>query len=271
MASRRPVPAPVAGLRPVATGTAALVPDGDGRNGWTVYVNGVESSHVDLDDAARLEFEYMRWIAGCLDTMAPEGDPLRVVHLGGAGCTMARYVAATRPDSRQLVVEIDPGVLEMVKQAFGLRSTAHLRLRIGEAREQLAQEFDDSADVIVRDAFAGANTPRHLTTLAFVQDAARVLRPDGVYLANSADEPNLVLGRREAATALEVFEHVAVVAEPGQLNGRRYGNVVVAASQVPLPIAAWERRLASDPVRARLLDTDEVRAFCSGRRPILDD
>jgi spermidine synthase len=249
---------------------AALIPDSDGRRGWTVYVNGVESSHVDLDDPTRLDFEYMRWIADAVDALAPPGEPLRVVHLGGAGCTLAQYIAACRPASRQLVVEIDEGVLEIAKQAFGLRSTGLLRLRVGDAREELAREPDASADVIIRDAFAGAVTPTHLVTRSFVQEAARVVGPTGVYLANLADSPQLAMARREAATALAVFDHVALVAEPGQLNGRRYGNVVIAGSQSPLPVQAWGRRLSSDAVRARLLDTGQVRNFASGRRPIDD-
>ncbi len=267
---RRPEPAPVAGNQPVSTGVAALVPDTDGRRGWTVYVNGVESSHVDLDDPTRLDFEYMRWIADAIDTIATEGEPLRVIHLGGAGCTLAQYVAARRPTSRQLVIEIDEGVLELAKQAFGLRSTGRLRLRVGDARHELAGEPDASADVVIRDAFAGAVTPTHLVTTSFLREAARVLGPTGVYLANLADSPQLAMARREAATALTVFEHVALVAEPGQLNGRRYGNVVIAGSQRSLPVQAWGRRLSSDAVRARLLDTGQVRSFASGRRPIDD-
>ena len=270
MAGRRPTPEPVAGQRPVTTGVAALIPDGDGRRGWTVYVNGVESSHVDLDDPTRLDFEYMRWIADALDVLATEGEPLRVVHLGGAGCTLAQYVAATRPLSRQLVVEIDAGVLELDKQAFGLRSTSRLRLRIGDARAELAAEPDASADVVIRDAFSGATTPGHLLTRSFVTEAARALRPGGVYLANLADDPKLGMARREAATALAVFAHVGLVAEPGQLNGRRYGNVVIAGSDQPLPLQDWGRRLSSGAIRARLLDTEQVRAFASGRRPIED-
>ncbi len=270
MAGRRPTPEPLAGQRPVATGVAALIPDGDGRRGWTLYVNGVESSHVDLDDPTRLDFEYMRWIADALDVLAPQGEPLRVVHLGGAGCTLAQYVAATRPLSRQLVGVIDAEVGGLAKQAIGLRSTARLRLRIGDAREQLAAEPDRSADIVIRDAFAGAATPGHLLTRSFVTEVTRVLRPNGVYLANLADDPKLGMARREAATALAVFRHVGLVAEPSQLNGRRYGNVVIAGSDVPLPLQDWGRRLSSDAVRARLLDTEQVRAFASGRRPIED-
>jgi SAM-dependent methyltransferase len=263
-------PAPRAGLWPTATGTAALVPDGDGRDGWTLLVNGVPSSHVDLDDPLRLDFEYMRWIGDLLDVLTPEGEPLRVVHLGGAGCTLARYVAATRPLSRQVVLELDPGVLDVARVAFGVRSSARLRLRVGDAREGLGALPAAGYEVVVRDAFAGASVPSHLTTLEFLGEVRRVLVPGGVYVANLADAPPLAQARAEAATALAGFASVALVAEPGQLHGRRYGNVVLAGSDGDLPLGPLVRRLASGPVRARLLDTAEVRAFAAGRRPLTD-
>ncbi len=252
------------------TGRAELVPDGDGRRGWTLLVNGVPSSHVDLDDPSRLDFEYVRWFGDALDVLAPAGEPLRVTHLGGAGCTLARYVAATRPGSRQVVLEVDAAVLELAKRAFGLRSGPALRLRVADARAGLADLAAGGQHVVVRDAFSGASVPSHLTTAEFLADVRRVLAPDGLYLANLADNPKLALARREAATALASFDHVALVAEPGHLNGRRYGNVVLAGSDADLPEAALVRRLASGAVRARLLDTGEVRAFASGYRPLRD-
>ena len=252
------------------TGRAELVPDGDGRRGWTLYVNGVPSSHVDLDDPTRLDFEYVEWFADAVDVLAPEGRPLRVVHLGGAGCTFARYVSATRPESRQIVLEIDAAVLEVAKRAFALRSGPRLRLRVADARAGLADLADGSQDVVVRDAFGGASVPSHLTTLEFLAEVRRVLADGGLYLANLADNPKLALARREAATVLASFAHVALIAEPGQLNGRRYGNVVLAGSAAALPEAPLVRRLASGAVRARLLDTQEVSAFASGYRPLRD-
>ena len=252
------------------TGRAELVPDGDGRRGWTLYVNGVPSSHVDLDDPTRLDFEYVRWFADAVDVLAPEGEPLRVTHLGGAGCTFARYVAATRPASRQVVLEIDAAVLEVAKRAFAMRSGSRLRLRVTDARAGLADLPDGGQDVVVRDAFSGATVPSHLTTLEFLTEVRRVLADGGLYLANLADDPKLALARREVATVLAAFAHVALIAEPGQLNGRRYGNVVLAGSHAALPEAALVRRLASDAVPARLLGTAEACAFASGYRPLRD-
>jgi SAM-dependent methyltransferase len=260
----------VAGSWPVDTGRADLVPDGDGRRGWTLVVNGVPSSHVDLDDPTRLDFEYVRWFGDVLDTWAPGGEPVRAVHLGGAGCTLARYLAATRPGSRQVVVDVDAAVLDLARRAFGVRSSPRLRLRVDDARTALPALPVHAWEVVVRDAFAGASVPAHLTTLEFLGEVRRALAPGGVYLANVADNPHLALARAEAATVLAAFAEVALIAEPGQLNGRRYGNVVLAASDAPLPWAALGRRLASGAIRARLLDTVEVRAFAAGRRPLRD-
>jgi spermidine synthase len=262
---------PVAGLRPVDTGTVALVPDNDGRRGWTMLVNGVPSSHVDLDDPLRLDFEYVRWIADVVDLIDPPGGPLRAAHLGGAACTLPRYLAATRPESRQIVFEIDPGVIDAARESFGLRSRRLLRLRVGDGREGLAELPDSSLDVVVRDAFSGALVPRHLTTRQFLADVARVLAPGGIYLANLADAPPLAKARDEAATLLATFRHVVLIAEPAQFSGRRFGNVVVAGSQEQLPVEGLVRRLASAPVRARMLATNEVRAFVSGHQPVDDE
>jgi spermidine synthase len=175
----------------VDTGRVELLPDDDGRRGWTIVVNGVPSSHVDLDDPTRLDFEYVRWITGVVDAVAPAGDSLRVVHLGGAGCTVARYLAATRPGSRQVVLEIDAGVVDVTRRSFGLRSSPALRLVVADGRAGLADLREAGYDVVVRDAFAGASVPTHLTTTEFLADLRRVLVPGGLYLANLADNPHL--------------------------------------------------------------------------------
>ena len=167
----------MAGSWPVDTGRAELVPDGDGRRGWTLVVNGVPSSHVDLDDPTRLDFEYVRWFGDVLDTWASEGEPLRVVHLGGAGCSLARYVAATRPGSRQVVVDVDAAVLDLARRAFGVRSSPRLRLRVDDARAALPTLPAHAWEVVVRDAFSGASVPAHLTTIEYLGEVRQALTP----------------------------------------------------------------------------------------------
>jgi hypothetical protein len=99
-----------------------------------------------------------------------------------------------------------------------------------------------------------------------------VLRPGGVYLANCADRPPLALARAEAATAAAVFRHVAVIAEPALLKGRRYGNIVVVGTDDPdlLGDAGLARDLRSLPVPARLVGDGELAAFVGRAAPIRD-
>ena len=67
----------------VDTGLAELVPDRDRPGSWTLLLDGAPQSHVDLNDPAHLEFEYVRRLAAALDLVAPASAPLRVLHLGG--------------------------------------------------------------------------------------------------------------------------------------------------------------------------------------------
>jgi len=252
---------------PIDTGWVELVPDRGDPRSITVMVNGVPSSPVHLDDPGRLDFEYLQQMAVLVEALTPAGGPLDAVHLGAAGCALPRWLEATRPGSRQLGVDIDAALLTLVRTWFDLPRSPRLRLRAGDAREVLAALPTASADVVVRDVFAGDRTPRSLTTAGFTAQVARVLRPGGLYLANCADRPPLALARAEAATVRSVLGEVALVVEPGMLRGRRYGNVVVAGLTVPargLTDAALARALRSLPVPVRLLQGAELDAFVGG-------
>lgn len=245
-----------------------VVPDRDDPRGLTVVVGGVPSSYLHLDDPLRLEFEYVRWAGDLLDVVRPQGEPLHTVHVGGAGCTLPRYLAATRPGSRQVVLENDPAVIDLVRETFGFSRRSGFRLRQADGLAGLAALPDGSYDVLVRDAFAGDTTPPHLTTGTFVAEVARVLAPDGVYVANIADKPGLGLVKREMATALTRFTDVVLVGETQHLRGRRYGNVLLLASRVRLPVADLTRRVVSGPVPARVVPPADVRALAAGAQPI---
>jgi len=244
----------------------------DDPTGVTVVVNGVPSSHLDLADPTRLDFEYMQQMAVVLDRMGEAGGPLRVVHLGAAGCTLARYVHATRPASHQFAVEIDTALAELVRGWFDLPRAPALRIRAGDARVELEGRPTASADVVVRDVFAGDSTPQHVRTQEFTQAVARVLAPGGVYLANCADRPPLDGARAELATLRAVFADVIAVAEPAQLKGRRYGNLVLAASDSAglLGSADVARAIRSLPAPTRVLHGTELTAFIGAAQPLRD-
>ncbi|HEX6969488.1 MAG TPA: fused MFS/spermidine synthase [Micromonosporaceae bacterium] len=254
----------------VDTGTAELVPDRDRPRAYTLMIDGVPQSHVDLDDPTYLEFEYVRRIAAAIDLAAAKGRPLRVLHLGGGALTLPRYVAHTRPGSDQRIVEIDQALVDLVREALPWSPRSRLRVRVGDARAELAGMREGSFDVVVGDVFVCARTPAHLSSLEFVREVSRVLRPDGVYLVNIADGPPLAYTRCQVATVRAVLPQTCLIADPPLLRGRRYGNLVLVASRVDLPLGELTRRLAGDWFPARVLSNEALTQFTGGARPVAD-
>ncbi|MFE9452976.1 spermidine synthase [Streptomyces sp. NPDC006739] len=257
--------------RVVDHGTAKLMPDVDRERAWLLTVDGAPQSYVDLDAPTHLEFEYARRLGYVLDTVAEPGRPLDVLHLGGGALTLPRYLAAARPGSRQDVVEADRGLLELVTEHLPLPEGAGVTLHPADARAWLETAPDDSADVLIADVFGGSRVPAHLTCLGYAREAGRVLRPDGVYLANLADSAPFAFLRSQLATFAAVFEELALIAEPGVLRGRRFGNAVLIASHQPLDLAPLVRRTASDAFPARVEHGPSVRDFIGTAHPVRDE
>jgi len=282
---------------PIDTGTAAVERDRDHPERVTLLVNGAPSSFVDLGDPAFLAFEYMQQMNCVLDQRP---SALRVLHLGAGACSLATALDASHPGSRQVAVDIDARLLELVRSWFPLPRAPRLKLRPGDAAEVVRAAPPASFDVVVRDVFAGTQTPSTLTTTEFATDVTRVLRPGGLYLANCADRPPLSLARRELATLRGVFVPpdgsacpMAAIGEVGVLKGRRFGNVVLVA-QKPAPSdddagattdpghrgfarqdpwglesPALARKLRTLPVPANVLTDGELSRFVGTAPPII--
>jgi spermidine synthase len=257
--------------RTVDQGVAKLMPDVDRKRAWLLTVDGAPQSYVDLDEPEHLEFEYARRLGHVLDIAAEPGRPLDVLHLGGGALTLPRYVAATRPGSRQDVVEADRALLELVAEHLPLPDGAGIALHATDARAWLEAAPADSADVLVADVFGGSRVPAHLTSVGYAREAARVLRGDGVYLANLADAAPFAFLRSQFATFGTEFEELVLIAEPGVLRGRRFGNAVLVAAHHPLDTAALARLTASDAFPARVRHGPAVRDFTGGARPVRDE
>ena len=258
---------PVEGVYYIDTGDCELIADQDNSTGWLLKINGVMSSHIDLADPLFLDFEYMRWMAALIESRWPPSaaHKLRGLHLGGGACSMARYFSAAYPDARQVVVELDGKLAEYVRGWFDLPKAPLLRIRVGEARAVTETLTAQTRDFIIRDVFAGAFTPRPLTTAEFTAHAKRVLAPGGLYVANSGDAPDLKNAREDAATIAAAFKHTVIIADPAILKGRRYGNMVMAGSDEPFgDDPQLRRRLLGGAVPAHLWDDAQVRAFAAG-------
>ncbi|MBD0844487.1 spermidine synthase [Streptomyces sp. TRM68416] len=262
---------PIPVTRAVDHGTAKLMPDVDRKRAWLLTVEGAPQSYVDLDEPTYLEFEYARRLGHVLDTVAEPGRPLDVLHLGGGALTLPRYVAATRPGSRQDVVEADRGLMELVAEHLPVPRGSGITLHGADARAWLEAAPDDSADVLVADVFGGSRVPAHLTSVGYAQQAGRVLRDTGVYLANLADAAPFGFLRSQLATFATVFEELALIAEPAVLRGRRFGNAVLVAARHPIDTAALARRTAADAFPARVELGPGLRDLIGDALPVRDE
>ncbi|MFD9541438.1 spermidine synthase [Streptomyces sp. NPDC060022] len=255
----------------VDSGLAELIPDRERPRGWTLLLDGGRQSHVDLDDPLHLAFEYQRRIGHMIDLAAPAQQPLQVVHLGGGAFTLARYVAATRPRSTQQVIEIDAALVQLVRRELPLDPQARIRVRAIDARAGLGKIRDGCADLVIADVFSGARTPAHLTSAEFLAEVRRVLKSGGQYIANLADGPPLTHLRGQIATAATLFPELALAADPTVWRGKRFGNAVLLASDLPLAVAELTRRVATDPHPGRLEHGRVLADFTGGAAAVTDE
>lgn len=225
-------------------------------SGVSVLVNDVPSSYLDLADPGFLAFEYFQQMDAVAAALFPVPMPLRALHLGAAGYSLARAWDFERPGSRQVAVDIDARLVEYVRKWFALPAAPALRIRAQSASDAVTTSKPDFYDIVVRDVFSGDITPHSLTQAAFVADMARILKPDGLYLVNCAHKESLKIARQELKTISQFFPHSAAIAEIGVMSGKRFGNIVLAASLMetnPFESPILARSLRSLPTPAKLL------------------
>jgi spermidine synthase len=240
---------------------------------FELVVDGTPQSHVNLDNPSELFFEYIARMGHVIDQLKLPGEPLTALHLGAGALTIPRYIEATRPGSRQQVLELEPELVELVRRELPFPRGASIRMRYGDARATLAKlpaGLRGAVDVLVVDVFGGARIPAHVTSVEFYRECAAFLAPEGVLLVNVADGSGAAFARGQAATLAMVFDDVAVLAEPQVLRGRRYGNFVLVASPSPLPLEWMPRLLARGPHPATLVHARELRNWIAGA-PVVTD
>lgn len=254
-----------------------LIPDPQNPGAFFVRIGGADQSWLDPSDPTRLEFDYMQRVASHLDHHGPAGQRMRVVHIGGAGMSLARYVAATRPTSAQIVLEPDAALTEQVRALAPLPKHSGIKVRPLDGRTGLAAMPDDYADVIIVDAFAGSQVPGDLVTAEAFAGYDRVLAgpdpstglPSGALVMNVTDRsPFEWLGGLLAGAAGR-FGTVMVGMEGATLKGRRKGNIIVAATHGRFAVAG----LLADATRAiwpyRLVTGAKLERFV-GSAPFTD-
>jgi spermidine synthase len=253
----------------VTSGAATLAPDPDNPTCWILTIDGLPQSYVDTENPRNLRYRYMRRLADVVDAAAPSTGPVDILHLGGGALTLPRYVAATRPGSPQRVVELDAALTDFVRRVLPLPRGADVRVRASDARAAVEASADARFDLVLADVYSAGRVPANLGTVEAATHIARVLRPTGWYAVNLADGRDLAYTRGQVATLRTVFPDVCLIAEPGVVKGRYFGNLVAVAGP-SLPLSPLAAEAAKDQFPARLLHGADLDKFTAGTRPVTD-
>ncbi len=231
-------------------------PDVFSPSGLTLLVDGAAQSHVDRTDPTRLFFEYVRRIGRVLDAVRPAGEPVAAVHLGGGAFTLPRYLAAKRTGSRQVVVDHDAELVELVLSRLPLPAASGIEVVVADARDALgALESRPPFDVVIVDLYTGLEAPAFVDDVSFMSGCLGLLAPRGLVVVNVADAPGLTRlhAQARALARADPSAELLVAGDPAALSGAEEGNSILVAASGGLPIGLEERLLEAGPFPAAVL------------------
>ncbi len=186
--------------------------DGDVRLLTFVRDDGRElvQSRVDLTAPQTLASPYAR---SMFASYLYQPQPRRVLVVGLGGGAMVRFLAHHAPGVRVDAVEIDPVVVRLADQYFGVRSGGNVRVVTADA-VAFIEAIDEPYDVIFMDAFLrpsgdtdGTGVPTRLKTVAFLGRVKAALAPGGVVAFNINQHAGVA---DDIAAVSEVFGPVAI-------------------------------------------------------------
>lgn len=219
--------------------------DGDVRLLTFVRDDGRElvQSRIDLKAPQTLASPYAR---SMFASFLYQPEPRRVLVVGLGGGAMVRFLAHHAPDVQVDAVEIDPAVVRLADQYFGVRSGGHVRVVTADA-VAFIESTTERYDLIFMDAFLrpssdtdATGVPSRLKTVAFLGRVKQALAPGGVVAFNINQHAGTA---DDIAAVTEAFGRVAIYrSTPAE-------NEVVVATEGAIP--------ADEVLRARIggLDT----------------
>jgi spermidine synthase len=186
-------------------------------------------SAMDLRDPDRLVFPYTEYFHIPL-LLNP--NIRNVLFVGGGGFTGPKSFLQHYPKVTVDVAEIDPEVIRVAEQYFGVNSS-NPRLHIyNEDGRIFLQQTDQKYDLVILDAYSKSYVPFHLMTTEFFKLLASHLTPMGSILSNliaqTAGSGFQLLGA-ESSTMQAVFPNVYAFATSGP-NYPDLQNIIILAS-----------------------------------------
>ncbi len=244
------------------------------KNVKVLVLDRLVHSYSIPDDPLYLKYDYLKIFTEAIGYISRDNPAPRVVHLGGGGYSLPRYLEAVYPQSTNDVVEIDPAVTLVAQQNLGLSPDSKIRTYNRDARLYLSQrDAKDKYDIAIGDVFNDFSTPYHLTTLEFARLVKANLKEGGIYMVNIIDDS--VRGRYMpslAYTLLQAFDHVFILnaSEDWQRGGT--STYVIAATDMKVDALAYREFVTAGGTRsaaAYVQDELNLKQYLQQRNPVL--
>ena len=250
-----------------------LVPDPQHPGAFRVVFGETSQSWVDPARPDLLLFEYVVQVSllfehGLADV--GQGERIRVIHIGGAGLSIPRWIAWRRPGTAQIVCEPDAGLTEEVRRKLPLPPRSGIKVRDVDGRSGVAMMPPHYANLVVLDAFDGARVPGGLVTAEFLDELVNLGRGRRMVIFNVTDSSPFRWTRRLAAGLAERWRHLLVGTESAVWKGRRFGNLLLAASGTRVDVPGLLRDSARQSFPYRWIEGKDLRSWIGGAEPFTD-
>ena len=244
----------------------------DGEPVRMLILDRLVHSHTSLDDPTKLIYDYEKMYAEATAYQAQRNERLDALFIGGGGYTFPRYMEAVYPDSGILVIEIDPGVTEVVYDLLALSRDTKIVTYNEDARVFLEREPSTLYDLIFGDAFNDFSVPYHLTTREFNDRVRAWLAEDGLYVVNIVDGARGDFLRAYTHTLRQTFRHVYLAPTSDSWRETSRHTFVLVATDSPLDLETLSAMDADDgePLLGRqMLSQEEIDALLTEKRVVM--
>ena len=249
----------------------------DGGPVKTLILDHLVHSYVRPGDPSYLGYEHEYVQAELTRFLFDRTGLARVLVIGGGGYTYPRWVDATLPGATVEVVEIDPGVTEVVHDHLGMPRDTHIVSYNLDGRQFVHESAPKGQyALVVQDAVNDLSVPYHIMTREYNDQVHDLLAPGGAYLLTVIDlfDQGQLL-RAALRTMTQTFPQVELLSATRSWDSGGAAVWVVAGSQDGIDLEALQTLLERDglgPSRTLRLAPERLRAYLAeGSQIVLTD
>ncbi len=212
--------------------------------GKALVFEGSEALVQGIIDPARPLEAQLGYLRAAVAATCAVDAPARMLVLGLGVGALPRMLEALYPDAVLHTVELEPAVVEVAREHFGLQPGPRLQVHVADAADWVPRD-PRAYDALFIDCYGPEDMPEAVSRAAFFDAAIARLAPGGVLVAN------ILAGRPRASAALDALAERLV--RPWCIPARDGSNrVVLGRPDVALDLGVMTARARALDATGRL-------------------